>query len=168
MHPGPFHPRQSPPPHPNRPRHTPLPCLLRRTRHGVCKRTGTLAGEGAGAPEGVDPGAPAFFVQHLRTWGSLQHKPPGEALRFCCPLLLLFFRTLNLGPQISWRRDVWGMPYRIQQVGKLNRGWTARVLEVFFFFAAPKSRWRFRVEWGIIRPCVRVRLFRLWVPLLEV
>lgn len=60
------------------------------------------------------------------------------------------------------------MPYRIQQVGKLNRGWTARVLEVFFFFVAPKSRWRFRVEWGIIRPCVRVRLFRLWVPLLEV
>ena len=31
------------------------------------------------------------------------------------------------------------MPYRIQQVGKLNRGWTARVLEVFFFLRPPKA-----------------------------
>ena len=65
------------------------------------------------------------------------------------------------------------MPYRIQQVGKLNRGLTERVPEVFFFFTAPKSRWRFRVKWGIVRACVRVcvcdmRLFRLWIPLLEV
>jgi len=54
------------------------------------------------------------------------------------------------------------MPYRIQQAGKLNRGVTERVPEVFFF-TAPKSRWRFRVEWGIVRACVRVyvRLFRL-------
>lgn len=55
------------------------------------------------------------------------------------------------------------MPYRVQQAGKLNRGVTERVPEVFFFFTAPKSRWRFRVKWGIVRACVRVyvRLFRL-------
>lgn len=41
-------------------------------------------------------------------------------------------------PGLLGAGGVWGMPYRIQQVGKLNRGLTERVPEFFFFYGPEK------------------------------
>lgn len=140
-------------PHPNLPRHTFSP---RRQGTGVLKQASISAGEQRERPREWIPELPRSRAASCGP-GLLQQKTAREALVSDVPF---FFSAVLSATLKLWTPDflargegVWGMPYRIQQVGKLNRGLTERVPEVFIFFTAPKSRWRFRVKWGY---CTRV------------